>query len=584
MSYYASGDVPEADIDPNVTKLITAQSPDSTQASMMAEAVLQVDENDVIIGPMSKADSHFKAGALHRAFSVLLFNSDGKLLLQQRAHDKITFPSVWANSCCSHPLASQDEMEETDARGVKRAAIRKLDQELGISPTSLNIDDFHFVTKMRYSARMNAEWIEREIDHILLIKADVELNPNDNEVSAVRWVDSDELDAMLVADDSENIIAPWFRCIAARIMTPEWWEAAGDRNACEALQDDLIHDMGDVTHMLPNAEGADLFTSIKEVKPFIEQRIVESLTASRHERLAGAMMHLIHGGGKRMRATLPWLVGRAVGDTHSGLLDIGAAIETIHNFTLVHDDIMDNDEIRRGRNAVHIEYDMPTAINAGDAMLAIAFERLVMSANIDLQDIPSLVNRIAWMVRRVSEGQQLDIEFENRERVTEDEYLEMIEGKTAVMFLICAELGARVAGADEEVVQCLADWGRSLGLCFQLMDDLIDVLSDSETLGKPTGSDVAQGKQTLMVIHALSQPDSEVKSRLLSVLGTCENATEDMIKDGVEALNELGSINYARSKANEYHQHAHACLDRLPDGPAMLALRELTDLQLKRLS
>lgn len=584
MSNYASGDVPEADIDPNVTKLITAQSPDSTQASMMAEAVLQVDENDVIIGPMSKADSHFKAGALHRAFSVLLFNSDGKLLLQQRAHDKITFPSVWANSCCSHPLASQDEMEETDARGVKRAAIRKLDQELGISPTSLNIDDFHFVTKMRYSARMNAEWIEREIDHILLIKADVELNPNDNEVSAVRWVDSDELDAMLVADDSENIIAPWFRCIAARIMTPEWWEAAGDRNACEALQDDLIHDMGDVTHMLPNAEGADLFTSIKEVKPFIEQRIVESLTASRHERLAGAMMHLIHGGGKRMRATLPWLVGRAVGDTHSGLLDIGAAIETIHNFTLVHDDIMDNDEIRRGRNAVHIEYDMPTAINAGDAMLAIAFERLVMSANIDLQDIPSLVNRIAWMVRRVSEGQQLDIEFENRERVTEDEYLEMIEGKTAVMFLICAELGARVAGADEEVVQCLADWGRSLGLCFQLMDDLIDVLSDSETLGKPTGSDVAQGKQTLMVIHALSQPDSEVKSRLLSVLGTCENATEDMIKDGVEALNELGSINYARAKANEYHQHAHACLDRLPDGPAMLALRELTDLQLKRLS
>ena len=584
MSNYASGDVPEADIDPNVTKLMTAQSPDSTQASMMAEAVLQVDENDVIIGPISKADSHFKAGALHRAFSVLLFNSDGKLLLQQRAHDKITFPSVWANSCCSHPLASQDEMEETDARGVKRAAIRKLDQELGISPTSFNIDDFHFVTKMRYSARMNAEWIEREIDHILLIKADVELNPNDNEVSAVKWVDSDELDAMLVAGDSENIIAPWFRCIAARIMTPDWWEAAGDRNACEALQDDLIHDMGDVTHMLPNAEGADLFTSIKEVKPFIEQRIVESLTASRHERLAGAMMHLIHGGGKRMRATLPWLVGRAVGDTHSGLLDIGAAIETIHNFTLVHDDIMDNDEIRRGRNAVHIEYDMPTAINAGDAMLAIAFERLVMSANIDLQDIPSLVNRIAWMVRRVSEGQQLDIEFENRERVTEDEYLEMIEGKTAVMFLICAELGARVAGADEEVVQCLADWGRSLGLCFQLMDDLIDVLSDSETLGKPTGSDVAQGKQTLMVIHALSQPDSEAKSRLLSVLGTCENATEDMIKDGVEALNELGSIDYARAKANEYHQHAHACLDRLPDGPAMLALRELTDLQLKRLS
>ena len=584
MTNYASGDVPEANIDSDVTELLSAQSSDSTQASMMAEAVLQVDENDVVVGPMSKADSHYQSGSLHRAFSVLLFNSEGRLLLQQRAHDKITFPSVWANSCCSHPLASEDEMDEENARGVKIAAIRKLEQELGISPDSVDINDFHFITKMRYSARMNADWIEREIDHILMIQADVEVDPNPNEVAAIKWVNAEELDAMLVDAESEEIIAPWFRCIAARLMNDDWWAAIGNQTACEALQDGLIHDMGDVTHMLPNAEGADLLTSINEVKPFIEQRIIESLTASRHERLAGAMMHLIHGGGKRMRATLPWLVGRAVGDTHSGLLDIGAAIETIHNFTLVHDDIMDDDEIRRGRNAVHIEYDMPTAINAGDAMLAIAFERLVMSANIELHDIPSLVNRIAWMVRRVSEGQQLDIEFETRDRVSEEEYLEMIEGKTAVMFLICAELGARVAGADEEVVQCLAEWGLSVGLCFQLMDDLIDVLSDSATLGKPTGSDVAQGKQTLMVIHALSQPDSDAKSRLLSVLGTCEDATESMIQDGIAALDELGSIAYARGKANEYHQHAHACLDRLPDGPAMIALRELTDLQLKRLS
>lgn len=584
MSNYASGEVPEADIEPNVSELMAAQSSDSTQASMMAEAVLQVDENDVVVGPISKADSHYQSGSLHRAFSVLLFNSDGQLLLQQRAHDKITFPSVWANSCCSHPLASAEEMEEDNGLGVKVAAIRKLDQELGISPDSIDINDFHFITKMRYSARMNADWIEREIDHILMIQADVELDPNPNEVSAVKWVSSEELDAMLVDEDSDDVIAPWFRCIAARLMNEDWWAAIGNKAACEALQDGLIHDMGDVTHMLPNAEGANLLTSINEVKPFIEQRIVESLTASRHDRLAAAMMHLILGGGKRMRATLPWLVGRAVGDTHSGLLDIGAAIETIHNFTLVHDDIMDDDEIRRGRNAVHIEYDMPTAINAGDAMLAIAFERLVMSANIELHDIPSLVNRIAWMVRRVSEGQQLDIEFETRDRVTEDEYIEMIEGKTAVMFQICAELGARVAGADDEVIECLAEWGRSVGLCFQLMDDLIDVLSDSATLGKPTGSDVAQGKQTLMVIHALSQPDSEAKARLLSVLGKCEDATEAMVQDGIAALDELGSIAYARERANEYHQHAHACLDRLPDGPAMLALRELTDLQLKRLS
>ena len=137
MSNYASGAVPEANIEADVSDFMIAQSSDSIQAGMMAEAVLQVDERDVIVGPISKADSHYRVGALHRAFSVLLFNSEGKMLLQQRAHDKITFPSVWANSCCSHPLASEDEMDEVNARGVKRAAIRKLDQELGISPESL---------------------------------------------------------------------------------------------------------------------------------------------------------------------------------------------------------------------------------------------------------------------------------------------------------------------------------------------------------------------------------------------------------------------------------------------------------------
>jgi geranylgeranyl diphosphate synthase type I len=276
-------------------------------------------------------------------------------------------------------------------------------------------------------------------------------------------------------------------------------------------------------------------------------------------------------------------VAKAVGDTHSGLLDIGAAIETVHNFTLVHDDIMDDDEVRRGRNAVHIEYDMPTAINAGDAMLAIAFERLVQAENLDPHDVAPLVNRIAWMVRRVSEGQQLDIEFEDRLNVSEEDYLEMIEGKTAVMFLTCAEIGARVSGADDEVIELMAQWGLSVGLCFQLMDDLIDVLSDSATLGKPAGSDVAQGKRTLMVIHALQQPDSEAKEILLKVLGKGEDVAPEDLQAGLNALEDLGSIAYAREKAVAYHAEAHACLDRLGDGPAMVALRELTDFQLARI-
>ncbi len=123
----------------------------------------------------------------------------------------------------------------------------------------------------------------------------------------------------------------------------------------------------------------------------------------------------------------------------------------------------------------------------------------------------------------------------------------------------------------------------ALGLCFQLMDDLIDVLSDSDTLGKPSGSDVAQGKRTLMVIHALKQPPSQSKDDLLAVLGKGDNVTAEQVARGHQALHDLGSIDYAKAKAESYHRKAHDCLDRLSESPALRALRELTDYQLNRI-
>jgi geranylgeranyl diphosphate synthase type I len=585
LAGYQIEDVPSMDIDDEFKQILQDSSADLEQINLMSEAIIGVDESDDEVRAVSKVEAHHSSGILHRAFSVLLFDSNNRLLLQKRASHKVTFPNVWANSCCSHPLYSESERELGDALGVKRAAIRKLNQELGISESQVPISDFSFMTKMVYSSRMNEEWIEREIDHILVIKADVDVKINENEVSEIKWVSQEELEAMLVAEvEGDGEIAPWFRCIASRLMTEEWWDAIGDKEKLGNLSDDLIHDMGDVSHMLSYAEGAGLTVSIQEVKPLVERRISDSLRASKHSTLSDAMMHLVDGGGKRLRATLPWLVSKAVGDSHSGLLDIGAAIEIVHNFTLVHDDIMDDDDTRRGLNAVHIEYGLPTAINAGDAMLAIAFERLVLAKGLENKDVAAMVNRLAWMVRRVSEGQQLDIEFEDRIAVSEEDYFEMIEGKTAVMFLTCAEVGSRMSGADDETIQCMADWGLAVGLCFQLMDDLIDVLSDSDTLGKPAGSDLSQGKRTLMVIHALSQEDSPSLSDLKAVLGKGDSATQQEIDLGLKALAELGSIDYARDRAEMYHSKAHACLDRLPNNPALKALRELTDYQLKRIS
>ena len=247
---------------------------------------------------------------------------------------------------------------------------------------------------------------------------------------------------------------------------------------------------------------------MKSHKDAVETRIIAALSKSENDILGSAMMHLIAGGGKRMRAILPWLVADAVGNSNDGLYDLGASIEIIHNFTLVHtDDIMDNDSVRRGRPAVHVEYDHPTAINAGDAMLAVAFEVLAESNHFDDKYFRELVRIIGSMVRRVSEGQQQDMSFEDRDFVEEDEYLHMISGKTAAMFTTCARTGALLSGASPEVVSIMTEWGENVGLCFQLMDDLIDATGDSETLESLHVAILLRGsKHSLQFMHYNNLP------------------------------------------------------------------------------
>ena len=175
---------------------------------------------------------------MHRAFSILVFDSEGRLLLQQRSPEKITFPGVWANTCCSHPLHYEPELEMQDALGVKRAAQRKLGQELGIPATDAPLEDMVFMTRMLYRARASAEWVEHELDHIICLRADVKPAPNPNEIAETRWVTQAELRELL---DSEQI-GPWFRLIAENLL-PAWWE---NLDGLTEMADTEIHDMGEV--------------------------------------------------------------------------------------------------------------------------------------------------------------------------------------------------------------------------------------------------------------------------------------------------------------------------------------------------
>ena len=550
---------------------------DLLQTQMMDEQVILVDEDDLQIGSMSKVKSHLGKGTLHRAFSVLLFNSVGELLIQKRASTKITFPSVWANSCCSHPLNIEGETEMEGDLGVKRAAVRKLSQELGISDSEIPLQQFHLISRMHYLARTDGKWVEHELDHIIFIQADVNLEINHNEIDEVRWVNQEQLEELVSnSPQNEQIIAPWFKEIK-RLFLDSWW---GHLDEMETFQDGLVHHIGEVG----GREDITLLNTLKTHANEVENRIVQALDKSQHERLRNAMMHLIDGGGKRLRAILPWLVADACGNSSDSLYDLGAAIEIIHNFTLVHDDIMDNDELRRGRPAVHIAYDMPTAINAGDAMLAVSFEILSESREISDEHLRSLVSIIGKMVRRVSEGQQLDMDFENRDLVTEKEYLKMTSGKTAAMFTTCSRTGALLSGASEDMIDNLSRWGENLGLCFQLMDDLIDATGESEILGKPACSDVVEGKQTLIAIHALQQDPAKL-TKFHEIFGSGdESISRDVLDSVLNELVEVGSIDYARKRAMDFHQKAHACLDTLPESDAVSILRQLTDWQLVRIS
>jgi len=550
---------------------------DSSQLEMMKEMCLVVDENDKVIDSVSKIDCHRGKGIRHRAFSVLIFDSEDRLLMQQRSIEKITFPGIWANSCCSHPLDIENENGD-EIEGVIHASKRKMFQELGIPEEVSSRWDYNHIGRFEYSCRWDDEWIEHEIDHVLIVRASPELSINENEIMDTRWLTHEEINQMLEGENEwkNSIIAPWFRMIWKHFIEPYYpdMEALIDSNTSKIINCGRLS-------INSKSEGLELKSALGKHKIVVEKEIMKSMDKIRQERLHGAMTHLFTGGGKRFRAILPRLVGEATGSAHEGHYTLGSSIEIIHNFTLVHDDIMDQDPIRRGLNAVHVEYDDATAINAGDAMLAVGFEILADSDEISPENLKFLVQSIGEMVRRVAEGQQEDFDFEQRDYVSEEEYIAMIAGKTSAMFETCAETGAKLAGADSETVENMAEWGLKLGLCFQLMDDLIDITGDTETLGKPAGSDVVQGKKTLIAIHALdSGNDLPVFSK---VYGKGECTDEDLAK-AVEELRNNGSIDYAMDRAMRYHSEAHSILDGLESSHALEVLRQLTDMQLTRIN
>ena len=298
------------------------------------------------------------------------------------------------------------------------------------------------------------------------------------------------------------------------------------------------------------------------------------------KQLYDAARHLPLAGGKRLRPVISMLSCIAVGGKENQVIPFGIALELLHNFTLVHDDIMDNSNLRRNTPTVHIKYGEPTAIIAGDLLFTKSFEAM-HDLKIDLQYFKRLDYGLTQTIREICEGQQLDMEFEKRKIVTEKEYLGMIWKKTAALFMFSAEGGAIVGGGSEEEIKALRSYGEFLGLAFQIRDDYLDMSSDEKTLGKDIGNDIRNGKKTLIAVHTLNNATGKKKEILNNIFGN-KMATEQDIKKIYEIFKEFKSIDYVKKTAESYSKKAKMALKNIDESHAKQILLELADYSIKR--
>ena len=324
----------------------------------------------------------------------------------------------------------------------------------------------------------------------------------------------------------------------------------------------------------------DIEEELKKRADFFNKQLEKYLGEGHPETLYNAARHLPLAGGKRLRPCFSMIACEAVKGDIIKVIPLAIALELVHNFTLVHDDIMDKSKLRRKIPAVHIEYGEPAAIIAGDLLFIKAFESM-HNINEECSVFKNVEFGFIDFIREICEGQQLDMDFEKRRKVNEEEYLEMIRKKTAVLFQYAAEAGAILGGGTKNEINALNEYGLNAGLGFQIWDDYLDISSDESTLGKDIGNDIRNGKKTLIAVHCLNNATGNDKKLLDKIFGNI-NATEDEINQVYNLFKKLRSIDYAKNSALNYIEKAKKALDVLQDTDAKKILLELADYSIKR--
>ncbi len=295
------------------------------------------------------------------------------------------------------------------------------------------------------------------------------------------------------------------------------------------------------------------------------------------------ILHPIDAGGKRIRPCLTLLACEAVGGNPSKALPAAAAVELLHTFTLVHDDIMDHDLERRGRPTVHSIWGEEMGIIVGDTLYSSAFKALVdlRKKGVTPKRALDAMDALVEANGQLQEGQIMDMFFEERGTVLEDEYMEMVWKKTGSLIDAAVKIGCIVGGGSGRQLRALSVYGSSIGIAFQIKDDVLDLTADRKDFGKPIGSDIRAGKKTLIIVHAMASASGEDKAAILRVLGR-KDASDEEVASVIATLRRTGSLGYAEEKVGELICGGKEALDALPKTKARKALLELADYLVER--
>lgn len=287
--------------------------------------------------------------------------------------------------------------------------------------------------------------------------------------------------------------------------------------------------------------------------------------------------YTLAAGGKRVRPQLAMIASQMFGGKDEDVLPAALALEVFHNFTLLHDDVMDKAEVRRGRPTVHVKWNENTAILSGDQMLIEAYKLL---SGVPENKLPNVLQLFNKMATEICEGQQYDVDFEEQEEVSIDAYLKMIRLKTSVLLATALQIGAYIAGADKQAQDTIYQFGIHIGLAFQIQDDILDVWGDPATFGKAVGGDISCNKKTFVYLEAIRQLGQKRETQGEALHNWYNQILEDNTEKIAAVKNIFEALDVRTACENvvkEYTQSALQLLDILPQNEATEQLRKLAD-------